>query len=58
VGGTGANHDDGEDINFSAKLMAAESFGRRGVLVADKLCGVIEVSICAILSFAELNPPN
>jgi hypothetical protein len=55
VGGAGATHDDGEDVNFSARQVAAESVGHRGMFVADKVCGVREVSVCEILPFADWN---
>jgi hypothetical protein len=35
--------------------MNAERFGHMGILVADKLCGVREVRVFAILPFTDVN---
>jgi hypothetical protein len=56
VGGAGSStHDDGEDVNFSAMPVAAESIGQRGVFVADKLRRVRGVGFYALLPFTDLN---
>jgi hypothetical protein len=49
VGGANTAHDEGEDVNFSTWPVTAESVGQRAVFVADGLCGVREVSVCARL---------
>jgi hypothetical protein len=49
VKGAGAAHDDGEDVNFCPEAVSVKSIGRRGVFVADLLCGVGELSVCAVV---------
>jgi hypothetical protein len=51
VGGTGATHNDGEDIYLGTRLVESEGVGKRGVFISDKLRGVMEVIVCAILPF-------
>jgi hypothetical protein len=58
VGGAGAAHNDGKDVNSSTWPVTAESVVERGVFVSDELCGVREVTIGAVFAFHKLNLSN
>jgi hypothetical protein len=55
LGGAGAAHDDGTDVNFSTSSLTSESVGQWGVFLCNELYFVPTVSICAVFPFTNLN---
>jgi hypothetical protein len=49
VGGAGATHESGENVYFCTLQVALEGVGKRGVFISDKLRGVREVIVNALL---------
>jgi hypothetical protein len=48
-------HAYGENIDIGTWLVLAKGIGERGVFIANHVCGVGEVVVCAILPFPYLS---
>jgi hypothetical protein len=52
---TCAAHGYGKNVDLGTRPMLPNGIGEGGVIIANQLCGVREVVVCAVFSFPYLN---
>jgi hypothetical protein len=49
-----AAHDDGKNVDLCTRPVSTNCIGEGGAFIANHLCGVGEVVVCAVLPFPHL----